>query len=410
MRTVITLALFLIVGFLGSRGFVSRAMHRLPLSSLFASGMEFFLLGIVLGPASLNLITHDVLDDLEPIVYLMLGWIGLLFGVELSWDQVRKISGAVYRFLAVETVGFLLLFSAAFYAIIGRAWPTLSAYEHAVGAILFGITAAVSSPTVIAVVTQRLPSRGPLTTTMRLAGALSPLFPLVAFGLFFMILHPRFLDAGGVGFGALWWLFINGVGLVLGFVMVLFTLERTSDNEMLLLILGTVFIIGGVCYFLDLSALYTAMIVGVVVGNFSRKRDQIFRELHRIEKTLFFGFLVVVGTMVEFHRPAVIVIVAVAYVVLRVAMKYAVTGSAVMANCPGLRHYGRRAGLVLSGQGTMAMAIALDVTLASRAHVLAPALTVVALAVLVNDVFGFALARRLFVASGEVVTGRRGAR
>jgi Kef-type K+ transport system membrane component KefB len=408
VRTIITLALFLVVGFIGSRGFVSRATHRLPMTGLFATGMEFFLLGIVLGPSAFDLITADVLQDLEPIVFLMLGWIGLLFGVELSWDHVKKISGAMFRFLLAETLAFVVVFSAGSYLVIGWAWPGMAATDRAVGAFLFGITAAISSPTVIAVVTQRLPARGPLTNTLRVAGALSALFPLLAFGLLFMILSPRFMGVDGIGYGLLWWLFVNAVGLVLGFLMVLFTRERTSDNEMLLLIAGTVLLIGGLCYFLGLSSLYTAMVMGVVVGNFSRKREQIFRELHHIEKTLFLGFLIVVGATVDLDRPLVIAAVTAAYVTLRLAMKFVVTGSALAASFPDLGEHGRRAGLALSAQGVMAMAIALDCTLASRGHELASTLTVVAVAVLVNDVAGFAVTRRLMQWSGEVVRGRKG--
>lgn len=406
MRTIITLALFLIVGFLGSRGFVSRATHRLPMTGLFATGMEFFLLGILFGPRALDLITVEVLGDLEPIVYLMLGWIGLLFGVELSWGHVKKISSTMFRFLLTETLGFVLLFSAGSYFLIAWAWPELGAADRAIAALLFGITAAISSPAVVAVVTQRLPARGPLTNTLRVASALSSLFPLVAFGLLFVILSPRFGGVVGIGYGVLWWLFVNAVGLALGLLMVLFTRERTSDNEMLLLIAGTVLLIGGLCYFLGLSSLYTAMVMGVVVGNFSRKREQIFRELHHIEKALFLGFLVVVGAMVELSQPWVLAAVTVGYVALRLALKYVVTGSALVANFPDLRRHGRRAGLALSGQGVMAIAIALDCTLASRGHVLASTLTVVALAVLLSDVFGFAVTRRLMKVSGEVVPSR----
>ncbi len=410
MRTIITLALFLIVGFVGSRGFVARATHRLPLTGLFATGMEFFLLGILFGPAGLNLITADVITDLEPIIYLTMGWIGLLFGIEMSWDHVRKISSSVFRFLFVDTAAFVVVFSLGSYFMIRWAWPQLTPVEQGASAVLFGITASISSPTVIAIVSHRLPARGPLTNTMRIAGALSALFPLIAFGLLFMVLHPRFLGLEGLGYGVLWWLFINAVGLILGFLMVLFTWERTSDNEMLLLIVGTVLLIGGLCYYLELSALYIAMIMGFVVGNFSRKREQIFRELHHIEKPLFLGFLVTVGAMVHFDGFGTIAIMTAAYVVVRLAMKFLVTGTAIVANHPDLTGLGRKSGLVLSGQGVLAMAVALDSTLGSRDFALSSTLTVVALAVFINDVSAFVIVRALLRRSGEVVMPRRGVR
>jgi hypothetical protein len=137
----------------------------------------------------------------------------------------------------------------------------------------------------------------------------------------------------------------------------------------------------------------------------------VFRELHRIEKTLFLGFLVIVGAAVRFDHPASVAVVVFFYVVARLAMRYVVTGRAVAAMLPDLAGHGRKAGMVLAGQGVMAMAIALDCTLATRSsvltYVLAPTLTVVAIAVFVNDLMGFMLARRALQASGEVRVGRR---
>jgi len=256
---------------------------------------------------------------------------------------------------------------------------------------------------IIALVSQRLPARGPLTNTMKIAGALSPLFPLLAFGILFTLINPG-ISMQGVGSGLLWWLFVNVVGLVLGFVMVLFTQERTSDDEMLLLITGTVFLIGGLSYFLGLSSLYTAMIMGIVVGNFARRRDQVFRELHVVESTVFLGFLILVGALVSLPSPKAIAVIL-AYVLLRLLLKYVVTGTAAVQKFPDLRRHGRRTGLVLSGQGAMAMAIALDFDLAATGFTVLPPLTVVSFAVIINDVIGYAIARRVLVATGEAPQG-----
>ena len=404
MRTILTLAVFLVVGFIGSKGFVARATHRLPLTGLFASGIEFFLLGILAGPGAFNLITAEVITDLEPIVYLALGWIGLLFGIELSWDSVKHISRSIFRFLFVDAAASLTVFSLIMFFVTRSLWPHLDMRDWMIAAIVCGITASVSSPMVVALATQRLPSRGPLTNTIRIASAVSPLFPLIAFGALFMVIHPRFFSFEGFGWGLLWWLFLNVVGVVMGFVMVLFTQERSSDNEMLLLILGTVFLVGGTGYFLQFSSLYTAMIMGLIVGNFSRRRDQIFRELHRVEKTLYLGFLLIVGTMSVLPDLSTIIIIVV-YVVFRLLMKFLLTGFVATQGLPDIRKYGRRVGLTLTGQGVMAMAIALECRLASTEFALQSVLTVVAFAVLINDVVGYLLARRTLILCGEASPG-----
>lgn len=402
MRTIITLVVFLVIGFVGSRGYVRRATHRLPLSGLLASGTEFFILGILAGPHGFNLITFAVIRDLEPIIALTLGWIGLLFGIEMSWDHIRRISRDVFRFLLIDAAASLTIFSLLMFFIINAIWPGHIA-ESAMGALIFGITASVSSPMIIALVSHRLPARGPLTNTMKIAGALSALFPLLAFGILFTLINPG-ISLQGVGSGLLWWVFVNVVGIVLGFVMVLFTHERTSDDEMLLLITGTVFLIGGLCYFLQLSSLYTAMIMGLVVGNFARRRDQVFRELHVIEKTVFLAFLLIVGALVSLPSLGAIAVIL-SYVLLRLLLKYVVTGTAAVQRFPELRRHGRRTGLVLSGQGAMAMAIALDFDLASTGFTMFSPLTVVAFAVIINDIVGYAITRRVLIATGEASPG-----
>lgn len=409
MRTLVTLAIFLVVGFIGSRGFVSRATHRLPLTGLFASGLEFLLLGAVAGPHGLNLISHNVIVDLEPMVYLALGWIGLLFGIEMAVDEVRQISRSIFRFLFVDTVASLVFFSTAMFFAVELILPGMAMDDRVVWAVLLGITASFSSPTIVALATQRLPSRGPLTSTMRIAGALSPLFPLIAFGLLFMLVHPRFFTFGGLGSGMLWWLLLNAGSVVLGLVMVLFTEEKATDDEMLLVILGTVFIVGGFCYFLQFSALYTGMVMGVVGANLSRRRDQVFRELSYVEKPIFFGFLIIVGAMAA-PPDARSLLLALLYVILRWGMKHQLTGSVAVAGLPDLKPFGRRSGLVLSGQGMMAVAVVLDANLASTDFELSGVLTVVALAVVINDTVGYLLARRTLIAAGEAAPRGAGQR
>jgi len=405
MRTLVTLALFLVIGFAGSRGFVARVTHRLPLAGLLATGMEFFVLGVLIGPRAFNLITAEVLADLEPIVYLALGWVGFLFGIEMSWSHVRKISRGVFRFLLVDTIVSLILFGGIIFFVLKWLLPGFSVQSRLVTAVVFGITATVTSPTTIAVVSQRLRARGPLTATLKAASALSALFPLIAFGFLFMVIHPRFFGMSGIGHGLFWWLIVNVVGALLGFFVVLFTQERSSNDEMRLLVVGAVLLIGGVCYFLHFSSLYTAMIVGVVVGNFSRRRDQIFRELHVVEQTLFVGLFILVGAMVALPNLPTIGVVA-GYAVLRIIMRYAVTGSVLIRSMPELASFGRGVGLALTGQGVMAVAIALDCAVVADAAVTTLALTVVTFAVLIADGLAYGFAGRTLRASGEVPAPR----
>jgi Kef-type K+ transport system membrane component KefB len=402
MRAIITLIVFLVVGYLGSRRFVSQTMRRYPWSGLLVTGLEFLVLGVVLGPRGAGLISHEVLADLEPVVYLTLGSIGLLVGIEATWDQVRKTSRVIFGVLAGEAFVVLLVVTPVVYVLLKFLFPGYPPGERFLAAAVLAITAAVNSPTLIALLSRTLPSRGPFTNTVKVIAALNPFIPLLLFGLVFTAIRPGFFGLEMFGSGLLWWLFVNTVALVLGFFMVLFTRERCSDNEMLLLIVGTVLVVGGVCYFLKLSSLYTGMVMGFVVGNLSRKRDQIFRELHLIEKILFVAFLILAGATLELNGWAVFV-VAGAYVALRMALKVVATGSILDSRLPERTPLRRASGWVFTAQGSIALAIALDYALASESALSRLSLAVVAMAVVVNDLSAVAVTRRVLLAAGEVV-------
>jgi hypothetical protein len=411
VRAIITLLIFLIVGYLGSRRFVWSTMRRYPWNGLLVTGVEFLILGILLGPGAAGLITKEVMADLEPVIYLTLGSIGLLVGIEVTWEQIRRTSSALFGVTARDFLAVFVVFAATAYLLVLYLFPQYSVTERFLASSIMGITAAVSSPTIIGLLSRILPSRGPFTTTVKMMAALNPFLPLLVFGLLFTVTHQKFFGYEELGAGLMWWLFLNAAALVLGFFMVLFTRERCSDNEMLLLIAGTVLVVGGVCYFLELSSLYTGMVMGFVVGNFSRKREQIFRELLLIEKILFVAFLILVGATLDFDDKRVFAVAGV-YVALRLILRFVATGGVIASRLPERSPLGRWSGLVFTAQGGMALAIALDFTLASESDLAYFTLAVVAVAVVVNDVAAVALTRSVLARAGEVIApaARKGKR
>jgi len=388
---------------------ISGSLLRLALllCRLFALVPELLLLGVFLGPRAVGLITAEVMADLEPVIYLTLGSIGLLIGIEATWGQVRKTSPAIVRVLVQDTSAFLAVVTPLAFLALMRLFPDAPVMERLLFAAVLAVTASVSSPTILALLSLILPSRGPFTNTAKIIAALNPFLPLLVFGLLATVIHPTFYGVGVFGFGVLWWLFLNLVAVTLGFFMVLFTRERCTDNEMLLLIVGTVLVVGGVCYFLQLPSLYTGLVMGLVVGNLSRKRDQIFRELHLIEKILFVAFLILVGASLEIDTIAVFVMAA-GYAVVRMVVKLVATGRAFEAKFPHLYPFRHRSGLVFVAQGGIALAIAMDCSLASESDLAGFTLAVVAVAVLVNDIAAVAVTKRALIQAGEVVKpGRR---
>lgn len=405
MKTILALALCVVIGFVASQGLLTRTRPRLSIKILFLTGVEYFFLGILLGPRFLNLISHRVLDDLTPLVYLALGWAGLLFGMQLNWRQIRRVPKSTFRILLVDGLVISAVCAIVFFLRLNVLFPDVTKAEILSSAAVLAITAAISSPTIVTALSHMLPSRGRFTSTVKMTTSLSAVIPLFGFGLFFTIVHPGFFVTEGYLSGFLWWVFANAVGVVMGFILVLLTMQRVTRDERMLVIMGTVIFVGGICYFLSLSALYTAMIMGIVAGNFSRRRVRMFEQLLTMEKTLYIVFLIVIGGMVTFSTRLVLLLAL--YVLMRLALKVTVSSWAISAEFPEFARMKARSGLALSAQGAMALAVALDYGLGTEGRMVETAVAVIAFGTVLNEFIGVYLTRRSFRASGDVTARRR---
>ncbi|UCG53150.1 MAG: cation:proton antiporter [Candidatus Latescibacterota bacterium] len=373
---------------------------------LFLTGIEFFFLGALLGPSFLDLISVEVLDDLKPVVYLALGWAGVLFGIQLSWQHIRRLSRKMFELLSLDAALSTVLFLVIFLVVLGRLFPQSGQNEVLFGAAAFAVTAAINSPTIVAVLAHRLPARGKFTSMVRIATSLSAVIPLVLFGILFTIMNPGMTPGGGLFSGLAWWVFANLFAVVMGFVFVLLTTQKATRDQRLLIIIGTVMLVGGLCYFLTLSALYTAMIMGVVVGNFSPRRVQIFEQLMSMERTIYVAFLVFVGAMVTFNASHLFLLL-VFYVVSRIVVRIVVSSWAIRVSFPEFSGVGFRSGLSLSAQGGMALAVALDFAHGDGGDLVESVVSVIVVAVVVNEILGVFLTRQSLVAIGDAKPSQR---
>jgi Kef-type K+ transport system membrane component KefB len=321
--------------------------------------------------------------------------------MQLNLRQIQKVQRSIFKVLLMDGMVISGACALVFFFRLRDLFPGVTRTEIMSSTAVLAITAAISSPTIVTVLSHMLPSRGRFTSTVRLTTSLSAVIPLFAFGLFFTIVHPGFFVTHGFLSGFLWWLFANVVGVVMGLVFVLLTMQRVSRDERLLVIMGTVIFVAGICYFLNLSALYTAMIMGIVAGNFSRRRVRMFEQLLSLEKVIYIAFLIVIGGMVQFTG-AVFVFALASYVVLRLGLKIIVSSWALASAFAEFAPMKAHSGFALSAQGAMALAVALDYGLGTTGQLVDTVVAVIACAVVLNEFIGVFLTRRAFQVAGDV--------
>lgn len=358
---VATLALILLA-LLGAR--FSFSTERIPAGPrlLFRTGTHFLFVGVLLGPAVLGLLSTEALVQLYPLLGLGLGWVGLLFGLQLDRETLRQFPRSFHLLAIGQAVITFLIFSAI--AWIGAEGAGVISPEVTALILAAAATAAVSSPAGIALISTNFLVRGQLRQCLFFVASLDAVVGLFALQVTYGWLHGTDMTSGfELGGAPLWTMMDLALGLVCGVLFLWLMRLRPGREELVLYLLGISALVGGAALQLQLSPLLAATVMGAVVANFSRDRDRVFRALQQWEKPIYLVLLLLAGAQLRFTTWWVFPL-GLGYFGMRAFGK--VVGSAVLVRTVALPFRApRRLGLGLLPQGgiTLAMALSLVLTL-----------------------------------------------
>jgi hypothetical protein len=358
METVILVLLLVLVSYiLGERVF---RVHRLHLESILflAYGAEFVLIGILLGPYALGFLSAEVIDRMEPLINIALGWIGLMFGFQFRFKDLKLLPPSNYLVAGIESlttfVFVLAVMVVAMFWILSNMLLPLTTLQCA---FILASIAVVSSPAVVAAVVKQSNAHGRVSRLMRYVVGMDNAFGIVAFGLAYPFFHLTSQAEQFIIPGWGWLLISVGVGLLLGMLFHFFTAPRASSNENLMIAVGMVVLSSGIAAYLHLSALFINLIVGVVLCNYSERQDRFYRLLITAEKPLY-GILLIMGGAL-WHVSWAMLILVVVFMVARFAAK--TVGSWIpLSRYRNVISHPQWFGSALIAQGGIALAIALD--------------------------------------------------
>jgi hypothetical protein len=346
---------------------------------LLKTGTHFLFLGFVLGPAALELLSAEALDQLSPLLGLALGWIGLLFGLQLDRSTLKQfprvfvvlaLGQALLTFLVFMGVGFLV----ADLAGVGGAGATMVILGAAA-------TASVTTPAGIAMVSANFMARTPAMVAR--------------------------------GDQPVWFWLAAGPALAAVCALVFLWLARLrpSREELVLYLLGISALSAGAALQLQISPLFVGLVAGALISNLNPQWHRIFRLMESWEKPIYLVLLILAGAALRFSTWWVIPLAA-GYVLVRGAAKVVTT--AVLVNVLSLPFpTPRRLGLGLVAQGGISIAMALSLVLTmsgtdptlrglDAAELLFAA---VVLGVVVSELVGPLLTTAVLRAAGEIPPG-----
>ncbi len=385
----------LLAGFVGGK---LAARLRLPTIS------GYIVAGLVLGPSVLNVVPDHIVESLAPIPHIALGLIAITIGSEFRIAKLRKTGRNI---VIITTVQLFVTFAAV--------WAALSALGAPPAmALLLGAIASATAPAATVAIATELRARGHLVSTLFGVVALDDAFAITLFGFVMafaasmvggggspttMILHPLQEIAISVA-----------IGVSVGYLVHRLVLNRKSNNEIIVIVLGFVLLVSGVTVSIGVSALIANMMMGFVLVNLSAKNTRVMRILEPLSPPIYAAFFALAGTELDVRTLAQTGVLGAAYLLARAAGKYggAYLGASLARDTAPTRKY---LGLALLPQAGVAIGLILvlqDTPAFTGLPYIGKMVNIVLASILVNEVIGPPLTKLALVRSGS--TKRKSAR
>ena len=338
-------------------------------------------------PAIPTLITTEHLHTLAPLHDIILGLIVFTIGGSFSLKAIRKIGPRLFRISAFE-IGLTALLVGLGVFLSGTT-PLSAAF--------LAVIAITTAPAATQMVMRENQSEGPLTDTILPLIGLNNLVAIIAF---ILLKHNSLAGEASI------WIAVTevftpfGLGALAGMVVAVMDQRLTRQVERQILVLATVAISTGTAVLLEVSALLSILVAGVVAVNAAPHGKRILKDLSAVDYPLYVLFFIMAGAELHLESLAHMGLVGAVYVAMRIIGKY--FGCRIGAKVTGASHTIR----IWLGPAMLAqagLAIGLANILAGAWPGPGKALqTVILASVVVFEVVGPLLTRISLVNAGEV--------
>lgn len=378
--------------------FVTSALvHRYLHGRAALSGVEYLLVGVLVGYYGVDLLSPDVIVHLRPFLFLALGLAGFSLGLRVRprLDQASGFLGGM-----VSAVLVAVLVGAAVFGLLS----TESAPDWLFGSrlwigLLVGAAAAATSSIGVEMAIARSSARGPATETLRgfaLAGTLTAV--IIAGGA--LAERRAWSESNQMGMTPAEWLIaVLSLGLVVGLLYRIFIGPRPQDDEdrTFLALVGTITFTSGIAAAVGVSPLLTCAVAGATVSLVSRAAEQLEHSMERLERPALAVLTIFAGAM-WVPLDGVLWLLPLAYLVIRV-FALALATRIGLASQPGLPPIAGMSSAMIT-QGGVVAALLIDFALVYpiEGEVV---LTTVLTPLLLFDFLGTAYLTRFFARAGE---------
>lgn len=360
----------------------------------------YLLIGVAIGPAALDLISHENLSALGFLSEVALGLILFNIGAIFEAGNFRRVGRGVVRVTAWEASLAFVLVAASLLA-LGLDPPI---------ALLLAVVAMETAPATTLMVLNEYDARGPMTERLLALVALNNMYVLVTFGvvsaaLTFAAPSPDgWLLNGYRALHGLAWTLLGSIalGCLLGLLTDLLGSRAKESGETLILAIGAVLLTVGASRWLELSPLISTLALGATVANASAHGDRLLQGLGRADPPLYAAFFVLAGAELVPSAVLNLGLVGVCYMGARAVGKVAGARLGLRGQqvSPEVR---RQLGYCLISSSSLAVGLTIQIRSAFPAYA-ATVTGIVLAAVVIFEIVGPLMTRRALVLTGEAKT------
>jgi hypothetical protein len=317
MEAIFAFGLLVLVAFLGSQFLFKSKRLFSPLSYFFLSGLIYIFLGLSLGKNGLNVLSSEVLEGLNPLISLGLGWIGFIFGFQLEYKYLRRFPQKYVELSLLQSLFMIFLVVAAFGWVLRSLFPSEPSSLLYGMAVAFGLLMSLNSPSLLNFASSEIPQKGNYYHLARFLVSVSGFWGIGGLALVASFWHVPFFGSN---------IFIKGLVLLLGstifpvliaYVFHFLTIKKTSEHDLLVYLLGLVFFASGTAAYFNLPSLYICMVLGITFSNLTGIQEKLYPLILSTEKPFYIIFLILIGALWEFNLDYKIVLLVFILLILR---------------------------------------------------------------------------------------------
>ena len=321
------------------------------------SGSLNLVIGYLIGPHFLGLLSDEIISKIYVLLGLVLGWAGFLIGLQVRASELKRFQSTYYLY---SVLNFLLTFIGVISIIVLLNHLFLLSLQIPV-IILTAILGTVSSPILVGLLKEKLNLRGPFIHLIQFSVALDNVVGVIFFGLTMLFLNQSFYKDHlvlAMVFGSIIF------SIFMSWLFYKISIRIDNLHQFFLVLIGFLLIIVGVALNLNQSVLLISFLFGIVLTNLPVDTRKLYQSIDSAEKPLYYLMMIFIGAIVGKIVLEYLLIMLI-LVLVRISIKY-ISGNFSRFPFLSFRNHDPGIGLPKIGMGGIALAMALDFHLSSQ--------------------------------------------